>query len=79
LRGHWKKPVLDIVGDTVRPEDWHVGPRFAHSFREVGLVPRRQLRSTRVLEEEIEMYHEAVHELSRLIQMIRDRQQRASG
>jgi hypothetical protein len=30
------KPVLQIVGDTVRREDWHLRPRFAHSFREVG-------------------------------------------
>jgi hypothetical protein len=38
----WKaldKPVLEIVGDTVRPEDWHVRPRYEHSFREGGPVP----------------------------------------
>jgi hypothetical protein len=33
------KPVLEIVGDTVRREDWHLRPRFAHSFRECGPVP----------------------------------------
>ncbi len=33
------KPVLEIVGDTVRPEDWHVRPLSRHSFRECGPVP----------------------------------------
>jgi hypothetical protein len=33
------KPVLEIVGDTVRPEDWHVRPLSEHSFPECRPVP----------------------------------------
>jgi hypothetical protein len=33
------KPALEIVGDTVRPEDWHCRPHYEHSFREAGPVP----------------------------------------
>jgi hypothetical protein len=33
------KPVLEIMGDTVRPEDWHLRPIYEHSFHEAGPVP----------------------------------------
>jgi hypothetical protein len=33
------KPVLEIVGDEVRPWDWQTRPLYEHMFREVGSVP----------------------------------------
>jgi hypothetical protein len=36
------KPVLEIVGDTVRPEDLHLRPLSEHAFRECGAVPPQE-------------------------------------
>jgi hypothetical protein len=33
------KLVLEIAGDTVRPEDWHLRRQYEYTFREVGPVP----------------------------------------
>jgi hypothetical protein len=33
------KPVLEIVGDTVKAEDRHLRPLSEHSFRKCGPVP----------------------------------------
>jgi hypothetical protein len=33
------KSALEIVGDEVRPEDWHLRPIYRHTFRQAGPVP----------------------------------------